>query len=160
KIEDALAWFNNWMNLQEDRDPRLARAVKVDFTDYTEQPESDTVYYSPKQPLTWADFGEGSLGNNYDAEVFTSIDYTEKTEVVKGVIQVHVSVKTDLPKSDCIVRPGGQTSVALYHEQRHFDIAKIVAERFKHKIQAMHLPVDNYDGPINVQYLETLRELT
>ncbi|MGZ3752321.1 MAG: hypothetical protein ACXVAU_13655, partial [Mucilaginibacter sp.] len=42
---------------------------------------------------------------------------------------------------------------------RHFDIAKIVAERFKRKISSINLPPDNYDGDINVEYLETLREL-
>jgi predicted secreted Zn-dependent protease len=70
-----------------------------------------------------------------------------------------MSMKVYLPKSDCWVRNRGLDDYALDHEQRHFDIAKIVAAHFKQKIIAINLPPDNYDGEINVEYLETLREL-
>ncbi|HVV54206.1 MAG TPA: hypothetical protein VHC47_02710, partial [Mucilaginibacter sp.] len=128
--------------------------------DYAENPEGDTIYYSVKRPLTWADFRDGVMDDAFQAEVFTSIGYTEKMAVSKGVVILDIALKVDLPKSDCLVKPGGRDDYALNHEQRHFDIAKIVAERFKHKILAMQLPVDDYDGPIDMQYFETLRELT
>lgn len=159
-IVNALVWFDQWIDKNAGTDPRLAGQVKVWFTDYTENPEGDTIYYSVKRPLTWADFREGVMDNAFQAEVFTSIGYTEKMTVNKGVINLAISLKVDLPKNDCLVKPGGRDDYALNHEQRHFDIAKIVAERFKHKIVSMQLPVDNYDGPIDVQYLKTLRELT
>jgi hypothetical protein len=92
--------------------------------------------------------------------VFTSIGYIERTEVIKGMINIHLIMKVDLAKSDCWVRGGSSDDYVLNHEQRHFDIEKIVSEHFKKKILAMDLPVDNYDGPINVEYLETLREAT
>jgi hypothetical protein len=92
--------------------------------------------------------------------VFTSIGYIERIEVIKGVINVNMDIKVDMAKSDCWVKAGSRDDYTLNHEQRHFDIEKLVSEHFKKKILAMDLPVDNFDGPINVEYLETLREAT
>ncbi|MGN6637656.1 MAG: hypothetical protein ACTHJ8_02010 [Mucilaginibacter sp.] len=159
-IESALTYFNKWINKAANGNVLLAKRVKVSFSDYTQKPEGDTIYYSVNRPLTWTDFQEKPRESNFEAEVFTSIGYNERTEVVKGTIDINIELKVELAKSDCWVRGRGADNYALNHEQRHFDIEKIVAERFKHKVMSMHLPVDNYDGPINVEYLETLREAT
>jgi len=158
-IEQALVWFNKWINDNAESDVRLARSVKVKFSDYSEKPEGDTIYYSTSRPLTWNDFKEKPSMGNFDAEIFTSIGYTETASIDKGVIGLDMVMKVYLPKSDCWVRDRARDDYALNHEQRHFDIAKIVAEHFKQKITEMNLPPDNYDGDINVEYLETLREL-
>jgi hypothetical protein len=71
-----------------------------------------------------------------------------------------MAIKVDVAKSDCWVRSSDRDSYVLNHEQRHFDIEKLVSEHFKQKISAMNLPVDNFDGPISVEYFETLREAT
>lgn len=158
-IEQALVWFNTWINDHAENDARLAKSVKVKFSDYSEKPEGDTIYYSTSRPLTWDDFKEKPSMGNFDAEIFTSIGYTETASIDNGVIGLDMVMKVYLPKSDCWVRDRARDDYALNHEQRHFDIAKIVAEHFKQKITEMNLPPDNYDGDINVEYLETLREL-
>lgn len=158
-IEQALMWFNKWINTNAENDLKLAKSVKVKFSDYSETPEGDTIYYSVTRRLTWNDFKEKPNMGNFDAEIFTSIGYTETATIDKGIIGVDMVMKVYLPKSDCWVRDRSGDDYALEHEQRHFDIAKIVAEHFKQKITAMDLPPDNYDGDINVEYLETLREL-
>jgi hypothetical protein len=159
-IVDGVSYFNTWINSHADNRAALAKKVKVSFTDFTENPEGDTIYYSVSRPLTWADFSERPHTSGYDAEVFTSIGYNEHREVKNGVINLNLVIKVDLPKSDCWVKGGRGDSYMLNHEQRHFDIEKVVGEHFKKKILAMELPVDNFDGPINVEYLETLREAT
>ena len=159
-IQNALLAFDMWMDKQADSNALLAKGVKVNFTDYTEKPEGDTIYYSVKRPLTWDDFKDRPRENGFEAEVFTSIGYIEQNEVIKGMINVNMAIKVDVAKSDCWVRGGGRDDYILNHEQRHFDIEKLVSEHFKQKILAMTLPVDNFYGPINVEYLETLREAT
>jgi hypothetical protein len=156
-IENALMYFNNWINKYAQSDIRLAKAVKIKFTDYTEKPEGDTIYYSVKRPLVWADFQDKPRAGDYEAEVFCGIGYDEHTSVEKGIINLTVEVKVYIPKSASWAK-GQRDEHALNHEQRHFDIAKIVAEHFKQKIAAMNLPVSAYEGYINEQYLETLRE--
>ena len=158
-IGQSLAWFNKWINDNAETSPKLARSVKVKLSDFTKPAEDDTLYYSAARPLTWADFREKPMTGNFDAEIFTSIGFTEEASVVKGAINLDISIKVELAKSDCWVRNGGQDAYALNHEQRHFDIAKIVGEHFKQKLATMNLPPDNYEGEINVEYFETLREL-
>jgi hypothetical protein len=159
-LEDVLSYFNTWINGQAQSNALLARKVMVRFSDYTEKPEGDTIYYRADRPLTWDDFRDKPRVGNYEAEVFTTIGYAERNEVIKGIIYVNMTIKVSVAKSDCWVQSGGRDEYILNHEQRHFDIEKIVSEHFKQRIAAMDLPVDNFYGPINVEYLETLREAT
>ncbi len=157
-IKGALSWFNSWMDQQAGSNVLLAKGVKVKFTDFTEKPEGDTIYYAANRPLTWDDFKEKPRESRFEAEIFTSIGYTEQTEVANSIINITIALKVEVPKSDCWVKDKNLDAYTLNHEQRHFDIEKLVSEHFKQKILAMDLPVDNFDGPINVEYLETLRE--
>ena len=157
-LENALIYFDKWAEAGANNNVKLAKSVKVDFIDYTENNEGDTIYYTVNRPLTWDDFKDKPRVSRFEAEIFTGIGYTEQAEVTNGVINIHIAIKTYLSKNDCWVKSGANDSYALNHEQRHFDISKIISERFKQKIAGMNLPVDNYDGPINVEYLESLRE--
>ncbi|AYL94073.1 DUF922 domain-containing protein [Mucilaginibacter celer] len=158
-FEGGLNWFNNWMNREADTNIKLAKSIKLIFTDYTEKPEGDTIYYSPKRPLTWDDFKDKPYGNKYVAEVLPGFGYTEQAEVQKGVVLIRISMRVFLPKSAAWVRSEGRNSTALNHEQRHFDIAKIAARHFQQALLSMKIPADNYDGYINVQYLDSYREM-
>jgi len=158
-LESSLIYINTWMNQQAEHSIKLATVVKVIFTNYTEKLEGDTIYYNTKRPLSWDDFQSKIGSSKYDAEVFPTIGYEEQTEVVKGSVVIHIAMKVSLPKSACWVKSGGQNRYALNHEQRHFDIAKIAAIHFEQKLNAAHLPVNNYDGLINVDYLDAYREM-
>ena len=158
-LENGLTYLNSWMNRQAPVNINLAKTVKVTFTDHTEKTEGDTIYYSFNRPLSWDDFRGKVPQSRFDAEVFATIGYNEKTTVTNGAINLELDMKVCLPKSDCWVKAGDQNDYALNHEQRHFDIARIVAEHFKQRIRAENLPVSNYDGPINVDYLDAYREM-
>jgi hypothetical protein len=158
-LENGLIYLNTWMDRQAATNIKLAKAVKLSFTDYEEKTEGDTIYYSVKRPLTWDDFQSKIPGGSYDAEVYPTIGYEEHTEVAKSVINVDLAIKVCLPKSAAWVRDGRRNDYNLNHEQRHFDIAKIAAENFKQKLSAENLTVSNYEGIINFEYLEAYREM-
>jgi hypothetical protein len=158
-IEGMLDFFNTWINSNTETNALLAKAVKLRFTDYTEMQEGDTIYYSAKRPLTWTDFKDRPRDNNFAAEVMPVIGYTEQNRVANGIIYVDMAIKVSVAKSDCWVK-GLKDDYILNHEQRHFDIEKIVGERYKRKLLAMKLPTDNFYGPINMEYLDALREAT
>jgi len=158
-LENGLIYLNTWMNRQAATNIKLAKAVKLSFTDYEEKGEGDTIYYSVKRPLTWDDFQSKIPGGSYDAEVFPTIGYEEHTEVAKSVINVALAIKVCLPKSASWVRDGNRNDYSLNHEQRHFDIAKIAAGHFIQKLNAENLTVSNYEGIINSEYLEAYREM-
>ena len=158
-LGSGLLYLNAWMNREAGNSVKLAKGVKIAFADYTQKPEGDSIYYSANRPLTWADFQSKISSDRYDAEVFPTIGYDERGEVVNGVIQVRLLMKVCLPKSACWVKDGSRNDYVLNHEQRHFDIAKIAALHFEQKIAGEMLTPGNYDGTINVEYLEAYREL-
>jgi hypothetical protein len=158
-LKNSLLYLNTWMNRQADSNIKLAKGVKLTLTDYTEKTEGDSIYYAVNRPLTWNDFQSKTISNKFDAEVFPTIGYEEHNEITKGIISVKLAIKVCLPKSACWVKDGSRNSYVLNHEQRHFDIAKIAAEHFEQKLKAENLPVDNYDGPVNVDYLDAYREM-
>jgi hypothetical protein len=158
-IKNSLIYLNNWMDVQADNNIKLARGVKVTFADYSEAVEGDTIYYRANRPLKWDDFkARPPITNRHDAEVFTSIGYNETVKLEKGIINIKLDIKVYAPKSACWVNSGGANAYSLNHEQRHYDITRLVAEHFKQNIKAEKLSTDNYDGPINVVYFDALRE--
>ncbi|MDB5133024.1 MAG: hypothetical protein JWR02_2773 [Mucilaginibacter sp.] len=159
-LENGFIYLNTWMNRQAATNIKLAKAVKVTFDDYREKAEGDSIYYSVSRPLTWNDFQSKIPNSRYDAEIYPSIGYDERNEVNNGVVDIYLTMKVCLPKSACWVKEESRNAYALNHEQRHFDIAKIAAEGFKQKISGEELPAGNFDGPINVEYLESYREMT
>jgi hypothetical protein len=88
------------------------------------------------------------------------LGYEQNAEVVDGVIKLHLTLKAALPKSAAWVRSESRSNYTLNHEQRHFDIVKIAAERFKQKLTNSKLSPDDYEGIVNVTYLDAYREMT
>jgi hypothetical protein len=159
-LKSSLQFFNNWMQTNHTENAKLAQNVKIIFSDYTEKPESDTIYYAASRPLTWNDF-QGKIQHNtpYAAGVMPSIGYSQHAKVVNGTIFVYIDMKTSLPKSTCWARPFAKDDFNLNHEQRHFDVAHIIAGQFKQKILSQQLTPDNYEAIINMQYLDSYRDL-
>jgi hypothetical protein len=159
-LENGFVYLNTWMNRQAATNIKLAKAVKVTFEDYREKTEGDSIYYSAGRHLTWDDFQAKTPNSRYDAEIYPSFGYDERNTVNNGIVNLRLLMKVCLPKSASWVKEGSRTAYTLNHEQRHFDIAKIAAERFKQKILSEQLPPGNFDGPVNVDYLESYREMT
>ncbi|WP_106293254.1 DUF922 domain-containing protein [Arcticibacter pallidicorallinus] len=158
-LKSSLTYFNNWMNENADTDPRLAKSVKFTLSDYSEKTEGDTIYYSPKRKLRWDDFQSRNISSNkYQALVMPGIGYIQDAKIINGVVHVHIAVKAYLPKSAAWSRSTGRDAYTLNHEQRHFDIVKIIAEQFKEKVKNADLQPDTYDAFLNMQYLDTMRD--
>jgi hypothetical protein len=159
-INSGLSYFNSWMSDNLGSDRRLAKAVKISFTDYKEKTEGDTIYYNPKRPLTWADFQSNNrLPGMYQASVMPSIGYTQDVDLEEGVLLVRIAMKAYVPKSACWANATNRNDYYLNHEQRHFDIAKVIAEQFKKKVLSKKLTPDDYEGFINMQYLDSYRDM-
>lgn len=159
-LKSSLLFFNNWMQNNHTENAKLAQNVKVIFKDYMEKSEGDTIYYANNRPLSWKDFqGKIQYNTRYAAGVMPSIGYNQHAKVINGTIYVFIDMKTSLPKSTCWARPFAKDDYNLNHEQRHFDIAYIIANQFKQKILAQQLTPDNYEAVINMQYLDSYRDL-
>jgi hypothetical protein len=158
-LVSGLLYVNTWINQQAETNIKLVHGVKVTFSDYKEKDEGDSIYYNVKRPLKWSDFKSKVPSSKYAAEVFPTLGYDEHTEIIKGVINLHLAIKACLPKSACWVKAGSINDYTLNHEQRHFDIVKIAGEHFKLKVKARKISTGNFDGPINEEYLDAYREM-
>jgi hypothetical protein len=157
-LTGALQYLNNWVDREAGTNEKLARAVKVSFTDYVRN-DPDTVFYSFNRPLIWPDFRDRPRAGKYAATVFPSFAQEGKREIRNGIIHVQLVMKVYVLKDASWVKEGARDEYGLNHEQRHFDIVKLVAERFKRKVLADTFTVEDYDGQIGYEFLESYREM-
>lgn len=158
--KSGLVYFNNWIKANVNSNRKLAKNVTISFSDYAEQLEGDTIYYNAQRPLTWADFkSRNPASSRFQAVVLPGFGYNQEAKMSNGTIHVHLAVKTFLPKSAAWAAHTGRDTYALNHEQRHFDIVKIISEQFKHKLLAKELTPDNFEALINIQYLDSYRDM-
>lgn len=157
----GLTYFNTWLTRAAAHDVRLATAVHPTFRYHTDQTETDTVFYDPARPLVWADFtGQPRpKGGRYAAAVFPSFAYQGRPRVVNGVVELEMILKIFVVRSSSWVAPGQQTAEHLNHEQRHFDIVRLVAERFRRKATPDSLTVEDYNSILQLQYLKSFTEM-
>ncbi|GAB2772680.1 hypothetical protein GCM10027175_07920 [Hymenobacter latericoloratus] len=157
----GLTYFNTWLTRAAAHDVRLATAVHPTFRFHTAQTEADTVFYDPARPLAWADFtGQPRpKGGRYAASVFPSFAYQGRPRVVNGVVELELILKVFVVRSSSWVGPGQQTAEHLNHEQRHFDIVRLVAERFRRKASPDSLTVEDYNSILQLQYLKSFTEM-
>ncbi len=159
-LVNGLTFFNDWINQNVNQHEKLATRLQVNIKNYTRNPDSDTVFYDPARPLVWSDFlAPVPRLSRYAAQVFTSFAYEGRSEVKNGVIQVNLTFKIFTLKNSSWVSEPARNAYALNHEQRHFDIAKLVTERFKKRIIPDSLSLNDYNSEIQYQYIEAYREM-
>ena len=159
-LVSSLRNLNEYMNRESGRNEKLAKSLKINFIDDTRITDDDTVHYNSARKLTWADFQAAPRkSSHYAAEVFTSFAYEGKSTVKDGVIILNLSAKAYMLKNSSWGRSDAKTPYALNHEQRHFDITKIILERFKRKIQPDELTLEDYNSSLQYEFIESYREL-
>ncbi len=159
-LENQLKGFVKWFKDSAKSD-KLAKRVQVIFDDDTLKTEiGDTVYYNKKRKLNWKDFKGGTqFGSRWAAQVFTSFGFESRAKVNNRVVELRVRTFVWLDKTMSWVRPDAKNNYTLAHEQLHFDITKLVAERFKRKLSNMIFSVEDFSSEIQYQYLESYRDL-
>ncbi|MNL35691.1 hypothetical protein D3C87_1577340 [compost metagenome] len=72
---------------------------------------------------------------------------------------VEIGLKTFMVKSMSWGRPESRDAGTLRHEQIHFDITRLVVEKFKERLRKAELTFEDYDSEIQYQFLEAFREM-
>ncbi|MFD0764003.1 hypothetical protein ACFQZI_04020 [Mucilaginibacter lutimaris] len=159
-LSNCITYLNTWMDAQAAGNIKLAKSFKIKFVDHKEPNEGDTIYYDKNRPLKWDDFrGRRGTNSKYGAEIFAGLGYDEDLKVENSTVYMTFTLKVYVPKSACWVDAVAKNGYSLNHEQRHFDIAKLVAEHYKQKILNEKPTPDTYDAVISMEYLEALREM-
>jgi hypothetical protein len=158
-LTHSLKYIDNWINKEASQNIHLAKGVNISFSDYLEQ-DPDTVYYESSRPLTWNDFRQKApASNRFMAAVSTSFGYDFSSKMKDGIIHIDLSIKVGVAKSASWATSGIRNDYSLNHEQKHFDLVKVIAGKFRNKLKSEKLTPDNYEGIINVEYLEFYREM-
>ena len=155
-IRDLKAWWENnvWTN------PKLANQVKVRFIeDRIGKEASDTLCY-PLRKLKWEDFKNRIPPTSPHAgQILTNFEYSMKDSVIEGTIFVDLQIKTYMVKSQSAVHSDLESERVLNHEQKHFDIAYDISQKFKKAVQNKFLRPLWYESEIYWLFLEFNREL-
>jgi hypothetical protein len=158
-LENEMKGFNDWFSKGIKTSDLLVKQVKLIFEDDASPiSDGDTVYYDSQRPLTWKDFlGAPSVLSRWAAQVFTSFGFEARSTVNNRVLELRVRTKVWIDKTISWVRADSKNDYVLDHEQLHFDITRLTAERFKRHLQTMEFSVEDYSSEIQYQYIEFFR---
>ncbi|SKA16345.1 hypothetical protein SAMN04488128_1021241 [Chitinophaga eiseniae] len=136
--------------------------IQLEFEDRENEddPDSDTLFYSNTRRLRWDDFkGVPSPAGPSAAVSYTSFSYEGASTLSHDTLKIKLIMQVFFIKSASWVRNDARDNYALMHEQLHFDITRLVVERFKQKLRQTALNRDDYDSVIQYQYLQSFQEM-
>ncbi len=161
-VEKSVIYFGDWMRENYDKNEKLIKSLNLIFrSDYEiNNPEKeDTIFWSPTRKMSWADFtGTIPRSTKYSAQIFNNFEYSAPLKIENGVLNIYLQMKVYMLKSASWTSSKSLSDYSLGHEQLHFDIAKMIVERFKQKAKQI-LTVDNYDSQLQILFIDMYREM-
>lgn len=158
-LRNSLNFIQDWVKKESNTNVALAKGIALSFSDYHDS-DDDTVYYRKSRPLSFDDFtAKPPQNSRFHAAIFPSFGYDMRREYRDGIIDIRIELKVYMVKSASWASQMIKSPYSLNHEQRHFDLVKLTAEQFKKKLASLDLNPDNYEGIINVEYLEFYRQM-
>ena len=157
-FSNSLVYFDSWIKSQALNTRALAKTFRLDIIDQDKASTGDKVYYDPGRPLVWDDFRARPRPNSRNnATIFTSFSLEGISLMDSGsVVQTLELNVYMLPMQSWVKTP---SDYGLNHEQRHFDIVRIVADRLIYRLENTDLSLDFYQAQINEAYLDAYREM-
>jgi hypothetical protein len=108
-------------------------------------PESDTIYYDFNRRLTWQDFqGNVPAGAPWGAMTASGFSFNSSMREDENSINISVGVYSFFTKHDSWKKPNVNSSYHLEHEQHHFDITRLYAQKLVDEIGNAHFTKSNY----------------
>ena len=106
---------------------------------------NDTIYYDFNRNLTWNDF-KGKPVESYFAGAVTASGFAFDSEMNSDGknIYLNIGVYTFFSKNDSWKKPGVNSEYHLLHEQHHFDITRLSAEKFYSELLKANFTINNY----------------
>ncbi len=135
--------------------------VKVVFVEDSrpEDERSDTLFYHQRTVEARDYRGKARPGSKSEAVSFTSFAFDGGTRRFRDTLEIRLVLQVFWVKSASWTRTMPPSYHTLEHEQIHFDITRLVAERFRKKIVSLPLTMEDHDSRIQYEYLESFREM-
>ncbi|MEO6456067.1 MAG: hypothetical protein ABIN97_18445 [Ginsengibacter sp.] len=119
--------------------------VTVTIDNKVADTKSDTIYYNINRPLTWDDF-KGVPENNSPGGAITSsgFAFSANMNMVDNNVYLNLKVYTFFSKKNSWKKSNISTAYHLLHEQHHFDITRIGAQKFYNELLKANFTLANY----------------
>jgi len=121
--------------------------------------KSDTIYYDFNRKLSWEDF-QGKPDTNHFGGAVTASGFAFNSEMSYDDrhADLVIHVYTFFSKHDSWKKSNINSDYHLLHEQHHFDITRIGAQRFIEEIKKAHFTRNNYNRLINAIFNKVYNE--
>lgn len=118
--------------------------TNIFWTEQTQLPVSDVIYYNASVPLKWPDFrGEPKPGGIVAAITMSGFGYTASMRKNGSKGEINIGIYCYFSKDKSWVKPGKTTRYILNHEQRHFDISYLAATAFAARLKSTTITLAN-----------------
>jgi len=108
---------------------------------------SDTIYYDFNRKLSWSDF-KGKPDNNHFGGAVTASGFAfdSQMDFDGRTVSLDIGVYVFFSKNDSWKKPEINSEYHLLHEQHHFDITRLGAQKFIDAISKAHFTKANYNN--------------
>lgn len=159
-ITNSLVFLNDWINDHANHNNNLAKSVRLEIVEKQNKSDLDTVFFDFKRPLSWNDFREKpSRISGYNATIFTSLALECSPFMKDGVLILPIDVKVYMLPGSSWVKPQGKNDYSVNHEQKHFDITRVIGNRLINRLKALVITPENYEAAVNDAYFDSYREM-
>ena len=119
--------------------------VSVVMENKTNKPNNDTIYYNPHTKLNWQDFqGASPADALWGAMTASGFSFNSSMSDDGNNIDITINVFSFFTKHDSWKRPDIHSDYHLEHEQRHFDITRLGAEKLVEELTKAKFTSQNY----------------
>lgn len=124
--------------------------VHVFMENKTAPETSDTIYYNFDRKLTWKDFqGKPQPGVPWGAMTASGFSFNSSMNMDGDKIDITVGVFTFFIKHDSWKKPDINSDYHLEHEQHHFDITRLHAQKLLEEIEKANFTGSNFKQLLN-----------
>ena len=121
---------------------------------------SDTIYYNPRQKLSWENFrGRPSENDAAVAITHSGFGYDAGYESDGVNNELNITLYCYFNKRSSWVKVEGRTSYILLHEQHHFDITYLGAKKFFSALKKTVFDPVDYSRQLEVLYNQSFTEM-
>ncbi|MDP4284118.1 MAG: hypothetical protein Q8891_06820 [Bacteroidota bacterium] len=133
--------------------------VHVFIDNKLSKPGSDTIYYDFNRKLIWADF-RGKPDSSYFGSAITASGFAFNASMhfEDQDMVFTIGVYPFFTKSHSWKKNNINSDYLLLHEQHHFDITRLGAQKFVEEIKNAHFTADNYNTLLNSIYTKVYYE--
>ncbi len=160
KLTDLQKQLETYFEKNFAKNYKLARHVTVKTSDYLPSvPDNDTLYFLQRR-VNFNDFS--SKPNNkskYAAAIFTSMGYMANSKMSNDTVIINLTAKVYQIKGMSWAIAQADNVNSLNHEQTHFNITQLIAEKFKERLREESLPPQDFDSRIQYLYIEYFRKI-